>query len=107
MNLQRVSVFSLLLVLTTVGTAAAQAAPATIQVSPRVRVPLKPSFFALTKRAKGLTEIVRQQKGQEAAYLAVTTEKRSSHQEALARLQGIANERWADSNVVFTVICGW
>jgi hypothetical protein len=107
MNLRRVAFLSLLLMVTTAGTAAAQAAATTVQVSPRVRVTLKPNFSALPKQAKGLTEIVRRQEGQQTAYVAVITEKRSSHEEALHRLQDIAKERSADPKRVFTLICGW
>lgn len=107
MNLQRVCFFSLLLIVTSAHTATAQVTATTVQVSPRVRVTLKPNFFTLPKRTKGLTEIVRREEGQETAYVAVTTEKRSNHEEALHRLQNIAEEHSADAKRVFTVICGW
>jgi len=66
---------------------------------------LPTSFAAVPPRTKNLTEVVRRAAGKQTAYVAITTEQRTDHAEAVSRLLEIANE--ADGKRTFTAICGW
>ena len=81
------------------------AAPQQIQVSPHVQAVLPPNFAVVPQRSKNLTEVVSRVAGKQSAYVAITTEHRTDHAEAVGRLLAIASE--ADGKLSFTEICRW
>ena len=91
------------------GTEARAADPAgaakIIKITERVSARGPANFLILPQRVRNLTEVVHSEGGKQIAYLAITSEQRSSHAEAVGRLLDIANE--AAGKRTFVEICGW